>query len=275
MYEAYWQLERRPFDFSADPGFYYPCEAHQGALLKIRYAIENGRGAALLSGASGVGKTLVVQMLKRQLAENCRPLVHIVYPQMPVVDLLAYIADELCDAAAPHVGSDYNIKDSVRRMEHLLAQNANQARRAVLVIDEAHLIDDHPTWEALRLLGNFQGPAQPFLTTLICGQPALLPIMDRMPQWEERLAVKCLLRPFTLEETMSYISYRLTCAGATTAIFDTTALEAVHYATHGNARKINRLCDLALLIAFAEELSAISAAQIDAVSHELVNIAPE
>ena len=168
-----------------------------------------------------------------------------------------------------------NIKDSIRRIEQSLAENTGRGRHAILVIDEAQLIKENQTWEALRLLSNFHGESQPSVTLLLCGQPALLPILDRMPQWEERLGVKCLMRPFTLEETMSYVSHRLTAAGATNPIFDTTALEAVHYLTHGNARKINRLCDLALLIGFAEEQPTIEAAQVEAVAQELVTVAPE
>ena len=58
MYETYWRLTQKPFENAADPRFYYPAESHQAALLKLRYAIENRRGAALLAGPSGSGKTL-------------------------------------------------------------------------------------------------------------------------------------------------------------------------------------------------------------------------
>ncbi|GAG08635.1 unnamed protein product, partial [marine sediment metagenome] len=63
MYESYWQLTTRPFDNGDDSRFYFPSESHQGALLKLRYAVENRRGGALLSGAAGLGKTLLANML--------------------------------------------------------------------------------------------------------------------------------------------------------------------------------------------------------------------
>lgn len=74
---------------------------------------------------------------------------------------------------------------------------------------------------------------------------------------------------------MAYISHRLTAAWATRAIFDTSALEAAHQLSHGVARQINRLCDLALLVGFAEERAVISASQIEAVAEELVAVTPE
>lgn len=274
MYEAYWQLERRPFESSSDPAFYYPCEAHQGALLKLRYAIENGRGAALLTGAPGVGKSVVVHTLRRQMGEAFEPFVHLVFPQMPPDELLAYLADELSPPGR-EAATIPSVKDSVRRIERALVRNSERGGHAIIVVDEAHLIADRNAWEALRLLQNFQSETGPHLTLILAGQPALLPLFERMPQWEERLGVKCLLRPFSLEETMGYVSHRLNAAGATSPIFDSGALETVHLLTQGNARKINRLCDLALLIAFAEEQPGITAAQVESVAQELVTVAPE
>jgi general secretion pathway protein A len=45
--------------------------------------------------------------------------------------------------------------------------------------------------------------------------------------------------------------------------------------TGGNPRRVNRLCDLALLIGYAEEQVRINAPQIEAVCTELVTVAPE
>ena len=53
------------------------------------------------------------------------------------------------------------------------------------------------------------------------------------------------------------------------------AMPALHALTRGVARRINRLCDLAMLIGFAEERTTITAAQLEAVSHELVAVVPE
>jgi general secretion pathway protein A len=64
-------------------------------------------------------------------------------------------------------------------------------------------------------------------------------------------------------------------AGATREIFDPSALETLHRLTHGVPRRVNRLCDLALLIGYAEERATIAGSQIEAISDELVNVAPE
>ena len=53
---------------------------------------------------------------------------------------------------------------------------------------------------------------------------------------------------------MSYVQHRLAVAGAERTIFEPAATEALHQLSGGAPRQINRLCDLALLVGFAEEL---------------------
>lgn len=275
MYEAYWQLKQKPFENVADPRFYYPGESHQAALLKLRYAIENRRGGALLAGPSGVGKTLLTTMLPGVLGETLTPLVRLVFPQMSTAELLAYLADELCGEGDRHTPCADGVQVSIRRIERFLAANCREGRHAVVAIDEAHLLHGVQTFEALRLLLNFESDGAPGMTLLLVGEPAILPALDRMPQWEERLAVKCLVKPFGECETAAYVEHRLRAAGATRSIFDPDALPTLYTLTHGIARQINRLCDLALLVGFAEEQQTLGAEHFEAVCRELVAVGVE
>jgi general secretion pathway protein A len=242
-------------------------------LLKLRYAVENRRGAALLAGAAGVGKTLLVNSLKRQLGEPHAPFVHVVFPKMTTSELLAYLAAELgaLSGGARAVGID----ESVRRLEQFFAENSKKGRHAVIAVDEAHVLLDTEALATLELVLNFEADSGPALTLILAGQPELLPAIARLPGLEARLGVKCLLRPLSLEETASYVNHRMSAAGAPREIFTPEALSALHELTGGNPRRINRLCDLALLIGYAEEQVRINAPQIETVCHELVTVTPE
>ncbi|MEX2121366.1 MAG: AAA family ATPase [Pirellulales bacterium] len=267
MYESYWRLNSKPFESGGDTRLYYPAESHQAALLKLRYAIESQRHAALLAGEPGTGKSLLVRMLAQQLPERYRPVVHFDFPQLPAAELVTALAARLDPAQVPAASS---LAEAVERIQRTLADNAAQGRHAVVAIDDAHLLDDGRAFDALRLLMNFEAAARPVLTILFVGQPCLATTIERKTSLDERIASKCLLRPLSLDETAAYVEHRLRAAGATRLIFEADALEALFYLTQGVPRRIHRLADLALLIGFAEERPTVAAAQVEAVAQELL-----
>src|SRR6476660_7536477 len=121
MYQSYWQLDARPFEHTSDERFYYAAESQRGAILKLRYVLANRRGAAVVAGEAGLGKTLLAQKLVAELDDSFSPRVHLVFPQMPVDQLLTYLADQLTAQYSPTTAT---IDQSVRRIERTLQANA-------------------------------------------------------------------------------------------------------------------------------------------------------
>ena len=231
MYESFWQLAARPFEPNATRDFYYPAETHQGALLKLRYAVENRRGVAALAGAPGTGKTLLIHTLHEQLGDRYQPFIHVVFPQMDGRDLLVYIAELL--GAPPDDPPRYTVEESIRRIELVVNENQRQGRHAVLAVDEAHLLWDSGLLETLRLILNLGGRSEPPFTLLLAGQPRLLSLLERIPDLDERIAVKTLIRALSADESASYISHRLKAAGARTVL----AIQHHRFGAAGGSRK--------------------------------------
>ncbi len=271
MYLDYWQLDAKPFEPGYDARSLYHSAAHQAALHKLRYAIENRRSAALLSGAAGTGKTLLVESLRRQLGERFQPFVRVVFPQMTDRDLLVYLAEQC--GAPPADPPRYTIEECLRRLEFMLATNAQAQRHAVVVVDEAHLLEDSGLLEPLRLLLNLGSIDQSPMTLVLVGQPTLTPMVRRHGAFDERVDIKIMLPALSEDQTAEYVSHRLTAAGAAREIFSPEALAAVYQLTGGVPRRINRLCDLALLVAFANGQHAIDAESLRAIHGELVTVA--
>jgi general secretion pathway protein A len=156
-----------------------------------------------------------------------------------------------------------------------LQQYSELNRHPVIVVDEAHLIEDFQVFQALRLLLNFQQGKKCRFSLIFVGQNELLNTVRRLGQLEERLSVKCLLRPLSAEETTAYVTCRLEAAGAPRPIFEPAAMQPLYELSGGVPRRINRLCDLALLVGFADESETITAEQVEAVAEELTAVVPD
>jgi general secretion pathway protein A len=274
MYERHWNLSGRPFENWCDSRFFFPSEVHQTAMLKLRYGLENRRAAMALCGDSGMGKTMLVESLVGQLPEEIFPVTRIVFPRLSGDQLLGYVADELTGSETSSTESPLQ---SLRRIEHFLRDNVEAKRHALLIIDEAHLLTIPDQLETLRLLLNIRtGPieAEAAWTMMLVGDATLLGVVERNHALDQRLSVKGLLSRFTLDQTADYIAHRLQAVGGRIQkIFTESALEAIHIRAAGIPRRINRLCDLALMVGYAEDLPIIDGGQIESVHQELVAVA--
>lgn len=272
MYLDYWQLDAKPFEPRCEAPFLFARSAHKAALHKLRYAIENRRAAGLLAGPAGVGKTLLVEGLRGELEPERNPVVHVVFPQMTERDLLVYLAEQL--GAPPADPPRHTIEESLRRLEFVLRENQRRDRHAIVVVDEAQLLEDGGLLEPLRLLLNLNADGQPGFTLLLVGQPGVLPMVARHGAFDERIDIKAFLPALTADETAAYVAHRLDAAGASRPLFAEDALREIHPLTGGAPRRINRLCDLALLVGYANGAHEIAGDDLHAVQDELVAMTP-
>lgn len=272
MYQEYWKLNGRPFENRCDSKYYYPAETHQAALLKLHYAIENRRAAAMLCGPGGIGKSLVVNSLQRQLSDQFRPVINLVFPALDSQQMIRYIIDQI-DGNGEGANVARDSANDLARFERFLRNNLEAQRHAVIIVDESHLLEQNGLLEPLRLLLNIaanESEGEAAWSLVLVGQPTLLSHVERYAPLDERLSVKCMLNRFLPEETSAYIQHRMRESGANAErIFDQPALERIHLLTQGIPRRINRLCDLALMVGFAEDRSVITSDMIDSVHSDL------
>jgi len=75
-------------------------------------------------------------------------------------------------------------------LNNVLINNARDGKDSIIIIDEAHVIEDVQIFESLRLLLNFQLPDRFLLTLILSGQPELREKIDLNKQLEQRIAIK-------------------------------------------------------------------------------------
>ena len=127
----------------------------------------------------------------------------------------------------------------------------------MIVIDEAQTIPEDDTFEELRLLLNFQLNDNFLLTLVLLGQAELKEKINNLPQLRQRIAVLYHLKSLSQDETREYVRHRLEVADVRYEIFLEDALAEIYKYSGGVPRRINNICDMALLVGCSEEASKI------------------
>ena len=245
-------IEKFPFDNVPDPDFFYMSKPHEEGLTRLVYAVEMRKGCALLLGDIGCGKTTLYRVFLRKISQDSIDVGVITHPALGPKQFLKEVLHQLGIDGIPDTKVEI-----LRLLTEKLVQNVNENRDTLLVIDEAQTLSES-TLEEIRLLLNVQSSKRFFVTIFLVGQLELVPKIKKIKQLEQRIAIKYFLRAFDFEETKNYILFREEMAGAKRNVFSRQAIEMVYNHSNGVPRRINNLCDLALLIAFGEKKEMIT-----------------
>ncbi len=266
MYLEYWRLSQMPFENTPDPRFLYLSAQHEEALTRVLYAVQNRKGACMLTGIFGCGKTLIGQFVLRELSKDNYKTAFITNPRLDDVDLLRMIAHLLGAVEPPQSKTDVLIA-----LENIINNNMRDGKETVIIIDEAHCIEKEGIFEELRLLLNFQTPERFLLTLVLFGQPELAHKIETNKQLNQRISIKSHLEALSSKDTSEYINHRLEVAGASDReIFNGEAVDSVYNSSGGIPRRINQICDMGLFTASCMQKKIVDAKIINEVTKTLV-----
>lgn len=266
MYKEYWGLAEMPFENTADPRFIYYSAQHEEAFSRLSYVVTVGKPAAVLTGVFGCGKTVIAQALMASLNKAKYDVAFIVNPQLNNVELLREIVYDL--------GIRDNLPtlktDIMHLLDERLHQNLDDGKNTVVIVDEAHLIKDELIFEELRLLLNLQYKDKFMLTLILLGQPELKEKINNIKQLQQRIYTRYHLEGLQSEETAKYIQHRLSVAKTNREIFADDAFRPIYEGSGGIPRRINQICDMALLTGYGRKVKMIGKELIDEVVQEYV-----
>lgn len=265
MYESFYGFRERPFDLTPNPRFLVMTDVHREALSNLEYGIASRTGITLLVGDAGTGKTTLIRTaLERQPSR-----VHCVHLQNPAltraefVEMLAW-RFELSDRARESKTA------LLLELEEVLRKRAEAGESTVLLIDEAQSLP-RDILEEIRLLANIETSERKLLSVIMAGQPEVTTLLndDSLRQLKQRVALRCELRPLTLQETAGYIAGRIRSAGGLGAqVFTREAVTLIHERSRGIPRTISVICDNALLTGFAIGQRPINSATVREVCRD-------
>lgn len=272
MYCEHFGLRLAPFSIAPDPRFLYMSPRHREALVHLRYGLQAGGGFVLLTGDIGCGKTTLCRSLLQQTLPRVK-LAYVLNPRLDTLELLQTVCEEF---HLPLPTNPCSLKGLVSTLNTFLLQAHADDQRCVLIIDEAQNLSAD-VLEQLRLLTNLETSEHKLLQIILIGQPELRDLLDQpaLEQLAQRVIARYHLQALDRDDTRRYIQHRLNVAGHQGPLpFSESAVNRIHRLTQGVPRRINQLCDRALLGAFGRRQQQVDAALVDLAATEILGQPP-
>lgn len=264
MYQSFYKLDSSPFNVNPNPRCLVLTRCAQEVLACIAYGIQNRKGFVMVTGEVGTGKTTLLNRLLEWLNKQNIATSFVFNSRLNSGEFLDYVLADFGIECKSTMRSQYLLK-----LNEWLLQRHRMGKTAVLIIDEAQNLS-LDVLEEIRLLTNLETSSEKLLQIVLCGQPEFETKMKdpAVRQLRQRITLRCSTKPLSAAETVNYIDQRLKMAGAKQTIFSEEAVLAVHRFSAGIPRVINVICEHALINGFADQLSTIPVATIEAVARE-------
>jgi len=266
MYKAFFGFTENPFNLSPDPSFLFRSAQHEEVLANLIYGVQSRKGFIVLSGEVGTGKTTMLECLRDFLASQQVTYASVFNSRLTpeqFFEMVAYDFDLRCSRTSK--------TEVLFTLNQLLIERANMGRNTVLIVDEAHNLE-WDVLEEIRLLGNLENRRGKLLQIILAGQQELDRKLEapEYRQLKQRIALRCVLKPLELRESIEYICSRLAVAGMQDQqVFPPEILAEIHYRAQGIPRLINAICDNLLLTSFAMESKVASPEMLDEVTTDM------
>ncbi len=253
----YYGFQATPFSPAIDSAQLFQNRSFLELQARLSFSLSE-QLPALVTGDVGVGKSTALRAFTHPLDRQLFPVIYLSNPQLNTPILYRQILLGL------QVEPAYSFGKMLPQLRDTLTDAYRQGRCPILIVDEAHLLNDS-TFEEIRLLLNFQLNDRFLLTIILVGQPELMAKVRAIEQLDQRIAIKYNLKPFNREDTIHYISYRQQKAGKSENAFSDEAVEKIYGHSQGVPRKINNLCDLSLLIGYSKNDKIINSGIVESI----------
>jgi general secretion pathway protein A len=255
VYTTYFGFKENPFSLTPDPNYLYLSRHHKEAFDHLLYGINERKGFIVVTGGIGTGKTTLCRALLGTLDASTKTAL-IFNAYLSDMELLRTINQEFGIEDTP----GQTKKDYIDGLNQFLLETFGEGGNAVLLIDEAQNLS-HTVLEQIRMLSNLETEKEKLIQIVLVGQFELRELLasPALKQLDERIMVRYDLQPLDRADVQGYVEHRLVVAGGRGSVrFTKGALEALYACSQGNPRRINGVCDRALLIAYSKDEFTIS-----------------
>jgi type II secretory pathway predicted ATPase ExeA len=261
---AYWHLQCRPFEQQMSPRFFYEAEACKEACVRITFAIKSRKEIALLSGESGIGKTMLCRTVLSRLPGDRFAHAYVANPAVGTSRIAREVYRQL--GGNSELEDDYEVEHALR---DLLAHHRAEGRNCVAIMDNAHMLERASHLQDLLFYLAHLASETFLLTLVLSGRPQIEDILRSYEPIRQRISLKAKIPRLSGDDVRSYIAHHVTTAGGNAAIFGEAASAAAAETSCGLPRTVNSICDLALTFAAATGAEEVTPGHVAEATQEM------
>ncbi|MEK7766948.1 MAG: AAA family ATPase [bacterium] len=266
-YETFYGLKEQPFSNAPDSRFFFESEQHAEAMVRMMHAIDTMKGLSVMLGDSGTGKTSLAWKVGDKLDED---------PRYKVAQLVIIHGEVTPDWFLKNIAAHFDIeklgddkKTIIAQLGQKLTQLHEEGKKAVVLVDEANMLQNKAIYEEMRGLLNMEVPGKKLLSIVLIGLPELEKNMAMDPPLVQRVALRFSLKYMSMPSTGAYIRHRMRIAECKKDVFTEAALVEVFHYSKGIPRLVNTICDNALLEGYLTRKSTLDVDTIHTVAQDL------
>ena len=265
MIEQFFNFKHMPFERNIPTDYLYTTPKFDELLSRLDYAARN-RKFCVVTGNVGVGKTTAARMLVSLLDPNSFRCIYIADSALTPRVFYWEVLTQLQTDDKPSFYRSEGKRKMMARFMHL-TESAHII--PVIIIDEAHLLSGSMLEETRFLLNNDMDSQNP-MSLIVVGQSELRAKLSKeiYEPVMQRIDFRFTLVPYDRAQTQDYIHAHLRYAGEEREIFTPSAVDAVFNFSGGIARKINKVCSIALLYASQKAMRTIDGGVVDYVAEQ-------
>ncbi len=233
---AHYGFEKIPFSKYLKATDMYDSTSQQELRLGLDMWIDVG-GLALVSGPTGVGKTITLRRFAGSLDNNQYAVYNIDSPTATPHGFLRLVCRRFGLSM-----KQYTVDLFHAAQQFLVNHEQERGTHPILIVDDAEgLYPD--VADVLRRLTVYNLDAEDRFSVLVSGIENLLQVLELgvLAPLRSRFSFGHSLRPFGFEDTKSYIRFHITRAGGDKSLFSDDAIKRIFHLSQGRPRSINQL----------------------------------
>jgi len=265
MMEQFFNFSHTPFERDVPTEQLYTTPKFDELLSRLEYAARN-RKFSVITGNVGVGKTTAVRKFVDSLDKNSFRCIYIADSALTPRVFYWEVLSQLVSDVKP----SFYRSEGKRKMLECFSRMTDSAHIVpVIIIDEAHLLSNGMLEETRFLLNNCMD-SQNLMSLVVVGQSELRAKLSKeiFEPITQRIDFRFTLVPFDRAQTQDYIHSHMRYAGELRDTFTQSAIDAVFTFSGGVARKINKVCSVALLYAAQKMMRSIDGGIVEFVAEQ-------